>query len=70
MEEFARCPGCYLRTNVGVMNPYLAETIARQRQEEIARNARFDYQATRPERRSRVPRVSWQLVRHLPVAHT
>ena len=53
------------------MNPYIAQTIARQRQEEIARNARYAYQATRrPERRSRVPRVSWPVIRHLPVAHT
>ena len=27
------------------MNPYTAQTIARQRQDEIARNARYAYQA-------------------------
>ena len=29
------------------MNPYIAQTIARQRQDEIARNARYAYQVTR-----------------------
>lgn len=53
------------------MNPYTAQTIARQRQDEIARNARYAYQASRrPERRFRIPRVNWQVIRHLPVAHT
>lgn len=52
------------------MNPYIAQTIARQRQEEIARNARYAYQVTRRQRPSRVPRISWPVIRHLPVAHT
>ncbi len=50
------------------MNEYTTRTIARQRMEETARNARYAYQTPRPERRTRFPRVAWPIFPHIPVA--
>ena len=53
------------------MNPYIAQTIARQRQEEIARNARYAYQGhPTPSVARASPGSAGRLIRHLPVAHT
>lgn len=49
------------------MNEYISQTIARQRMEETARNARYAYRTPRPERR-RFPRIHWSLPRHLHAA--
>ena len=47
------------------MNEYISQSIARQRMEETARNARYAYRTTRPERRSfHFPQLTWSLGRH------
>ena len=51
------------------MNEYIAQTIARQRMEEAARNARYAHQTVRPDRRARFPRITWPVVRRSHVAH-
>ena len=50
------------------MNYYVAQSIARQRMEETARQVEFAHHAPRPEPRSHFPRISWQVVRHPRVA--
>jgi hypothetical protein len=49
------------------MNEYTVQTIARQRMEETARNARYAYRTTRPERRFQLPRLTWSIRHHAPV---
>lgn len=51
------------------MNEYTTQTIARQRMEETARNARYAYRTPRPEKRTWFPRITWPVVRHAHIAH-
>ena len=51
------------------MNEYIAQSIARQRMEESARNARYAYRATRPERRRiQFPQFTWSFGHHSEAA--
>jgi hypothetical protein len=50
------------------MNEYTAQTIARQRMEETARNARYAYRTTRPQRRFQFPQITWSFRHHPPFA--
>ena len=52
------------------MNEYIAQSIARQRMEETARNARYAYRTPRSEHRSfHFPQLTWSFGHHRPVVH-